>query len=352
MKKHLTTFVLLAIVGGAAAFYALDNARSAPTTQPVAQDSPTTRPLAEATTQPLAAATTRPLAGAATRPGDAPVAAAPSTQPAGVALAQAGGRGNQNNGNQGNQNNNQFGNNQNNNQTDNQFGGGRRNRRNGNFGNGGNLDNGATTNPAAGADNLMIAYPTAMPADVDQVVGSRNIFMRGRQNVGGGQRIYGNGPPRAAGQTLVFIGADDTDNILTAYIENMDTEAVNQYRIGTSLDGGKITGISLDTLEFTVGAQINHIVLGQTLSGASAYDLVYGLVPTTPVTSTDASSGAGSDVLARMKLRRQAEMAVIAGVKTIPGDAGAATQASPAAATPGAGAPTGGATTSPTGGAR
>ncbi|MDP9175027.1 MAG: hypothetical protein M3O30_14365 [Planctomycetota bacterium] len=266
------------------------------------------------TTQPTAGATTRPMVMPATQPFPAPMTVAQKAPLLSAPPAEV----------QGNRGNNRSDNNQSN-------GNESPPRRAAGAGRFANSDNNPTTVPGLEAENILITPPRDLPADVLDVLGARNIFIKGQQAVP--SRDPANSTAAQAstpqGETLVFIGASKMGNEITAYIQDATSETVTEYKTGNNVAGGKITSITLTELDYVTGANTAHIGLGQTLTGNNGWSLLYGVAnPTTP---TEEPTGPNADLLAKMMARRQQEMSGIAGKAATP--AGAPTNAPPGAAT-------------------
>jgi len=154
----------------------------------------------------------------------------------------------------------------------------------------------------------------------------RSIFIRGRQGVYDpgevGNRQYvgtDTGPTTSPTTTqatvvawspenvMVFNGASNANGQLVAFIENTSLNSIARFQVGDSVATGKIIGITLDQLDYSVGGRVTHVMLGQNLSGVDTQVLT-----TQPVTSgagpSSGPSGGADDVLERLRRRRLQEL--------------------------------------------
>ena len=154
----------------------------------------------------------------------------------------------------------------------------------------------------------------------------RSIFIRGRQAVfdlGPGGVSYAStnpgGPTTLILDTqpttqlwspenvMVFNGASNANGQIVAFIENTSLNSIARFQVGDSVATGKVTGITLDQLDYSVGGRITHVMLGQNLSGIDTQVLT-----TQPVTGgagpATGPSGGMDDVLERLRRRRLQEL--------------------------------------------
>ena len=112
---------------------------------------------------------------------------------------------------------------------------------------------------------------------------SRSIFIKGRQYVIDPGSIHGN--PRVVADTrptgpigpstynegmLVFNGASDANGQMVAFIENTGMNQIGRYHVGDAVGQGttgRITAITLDSIDYTRGSHVTHVNLGQNLNG-------------------------------------------------------------------------------------
>ena len=130
---------------------------------------------------------------------------------------------------------------------------------------------------------------SALPA-ITEEVGGRNIFVRGNQRSLPPQPA----PPSlalpynytSAPNQLVLTGVSLADFGRVAFLEDEGANTVDQVKIGDSIAAGKITGISLDSLDYrdSTGRTI-RVAVGFNLAGGD----VWGAS-----SSTSSSSGAST----------------------------------------------------------
>lgn len=162
---------------------------------------------------------------------------------------------------------------------------------------------------------------------------SRSIFLKGRQYVTdthvdpipGGRSQSGTTttsapPPSYAGaeNVLVFNGASNANGQLVAFIENTGMNQIARYHVGDAVGQGaqgKITAITLDSMDYQVGARITHVNLGQNLNGQDVQVLTTqpvgaGTGPGTgPAGTTQPGTSSGVEsVLERLRKKRLQEL--------------------------------------------
>ncbi len=164
-----------------------------------------------------------------------------------------------------------------------------------------------------------------MPRDYS-IFNYRSLFMRGRVPAAGrdssrsresssSDRTFdGFKTPEEA---FVFNGVTQTDEGAEAFIENLSTKKVSLVRVGQSIATGKITGISIHTLQYTAGGKSIRIEIGQNLAGvvAEPSTAVSTASTTQPADAPAGMPGASppipggtDDILERMRKRREAEL--------------------------------------------
>ncbi len=103
------------------------------------------------------------------------------------------------------------------------------------------------------------------------------------------------GEVRRQQAALVFEGVTSVAGQPTAFVEDQTTQRIYLLKVGDSIASGKITGITLDTLDYTAGGGTITITIGNNFRGDAA---VVSTASPTPVNSApagpDASSGGGS----------------------------------------------------------
>jgi hypothetical protein len=165
---------------------------------------------------------------------------------------------------------------------------------------------------------------------------SRSVFVKGSQRVSDpyAARSFTPGPLTTSptdGSTpsvyspegnLVFNGASDVDGELAAFVENIGMNQIGRYHVGDAVNqgtSGRITAITLDSIDYSRDGRVTHILIGQNLLGAEVQLLTTQPVgtsvggagdgPTTgPTTGPGAPSGAVNDMLERLRQRRLKEL--------------------------------------------
>ena len=73
--------------------------------------------------------------------------------------------------------------------------------------------------------------------------------------------------PLSPEQTIVFIGVLAQDHEYVAFAENRSNNQLMILRTGDDVAGGKVVGITLDTMAYGAGGAIKEVHLGQNLAG-------------------------------------------------------------------------------------
>lgn len=149
--------------------------------------------------------------------------------------------------------------------------GGRRNRRNGGFDRsergGSERTVAATTGPAStqgSAFVLVNTTPPPLPSDF-YVMTERSIFSRTRP-VRRGEETQA---PRTQA-SMVFNGVVDVDGVPVAFVEDTTQGRVVRVKEGEAVFKGKVTRISLDSLDYEVDGKKVTVAVGQSLEGGDA----------------------------------------------------------------------------------
>lgn len=151
--------------------------------------------------------------------------------------------------------------------------------------------------PATQPEPILIPTPRPMSRQY-QLPPDRTIFVKGRLASDGSGGTTRPGGPARPEETLVFSGVTETDYQILAFIEDTASGKIRQLQEGDSIASGKITDITLDSLEFEAGDKTTLVHVGQNLLGAD----VLGL----PSLST--TQPTGNEVLDRLRRRRQQEL--------------------------------------------
>jgi hypothetical protein len=167
-----------------------------------------------------------------------------------------------------------------------------------NFDNGGNGNNGGNGeyrnrrySRRFGRDqNGQQQISTNLPA-ITEEVGSRNIFIRGNQRSLPPQPVAPSQPLPdhyiATANDLVLTGVSLSDNGRVAFLEDQGANSVTQVEVGKSIAAGKITNITLDSLDYqdSSGRTI-RVSVGFNLAGGD----VWGVSASQSAGSTSSSS--------------------------------------------------------------
>jgi hypothetical protein len=163
---------------------------------------------------------------------------------------------------------------------------------------------------------------------------NRSIFIKGRQivydNHPDPDRVRspfpssGATPPSYVGveNVLVFNGASNANGQLVAFIENTGMNQIARYHVGDPVGQGaqgKVAAITLDSMDYQIGARVTHVNLGQNLNGQdvliqTTQPVAEGSAPGAASTSTTQgatpSGGPGSldEVMRRLRERRMKEL--------------------------------------------
>lgn len=162
---------------------------------------------------------------------------------------------------------------------------------------------------------------------------NRSIFLKGQQRVRDDYIPpgYRSGPTTTfvppspssfsiAESMLVFNGASDANGQLIAFVENIGMNQIARYHVGDAVGQGttgRITAITLDSIDYTRGSRVTHVNLGQNLNGQDvqiittqpvAQSLPTGAPGTTQPSATPGGAAGLSDVERRMRERRMKEL--------------------------------------------
>jgi hypothetical protein len=152
-------------------------------------------------------------------------------------------------------------------------------------------------------------------SDAYSLVLTKSIFSRNRQTTSGSDPVsYPTGPTAPTNSPLVFNGVVEADGAMVAFVEDTGGGQISQYRLGDRIGrGGRITSISLDALEIETDGKRHQVRVGQTLDGGEAPSLTERAVisngPAESGTPSPTPAGPNSDILAKLKARRAAELA-------------------------------------------
>jgi len=124
-------------------------------------------------------------------------------------------------------------------------------------------------------------------------------------------------------ESLVFEGAMETGNQFLAFVEDRNVGKMLMLQSGQSIARGKITAITLNTLDYVSDGAVLHVQIGQNLRGEaptspsdSTVSTGSAATPSSGTTSGDNSAAGaggstangGNDILERLRRRRQQEL--------------------------------------------
>jgi hypothetical protein len=156
--------------------------------------------------------------------------------------------------------------------------------------------------------------PLTPPPPEFAVLGSRTMFIKTRvappPPVPSTQPVA---PPPAvvhAESTLVFNGVTEVDGAAYAIFEDTVAGKILGFKVGDAIASGKITGISLDGLDYEANGHTTHIFVGQTLDGSEAPDVVSRAMVSGGASSQPSTSGnaAEDSILAKLRAKRKQEL--------------------------------------------
>lgn len=167
---------------------------------------------------------------------------------------------------------------------------------------------------------------------------NRSIFLKGQQRVRDDYVPPGfrpgptttfvspspsSGSYSVAESVLVFNGASDANGQLIAFVENTGMNQIARYHVGDAVGQGttgRITAITLDSIDYTRGSRVTHVNLGQNLNGQDVQVITTqpvaesvpsgppGAPGTTQPSSTSGGSAGLSDIERKMRERRMKEL--------------------------------------------
>jgi hypothetical protein len=106
---------------------------------------------------------------------------------------------------------------------------------------------------------------------------------------------------------LIFNGVARVNDQLAAFFEDTDSHEVVIRHQGDALAQGRVTNITLDSIDYDAGGHVTHVALGQSLDGGNGTSLADQ--PTGSFSgNSGSSSGSGDSVLDRLRRRRQQQL--------------------------------------------
>jgi hypothetical protein len=116
--------------------------------------------------------------------------------------------------------------------------------------------------------------------------------------------------PSSPQSKVVFIGSTDVDGVMIAMFEDTAAGKIVQCHVGDTIAGGKIAGLTLDTLTYLTNGRSMKIALGQNLDAGEAppVDSRASITDSgfSSGSNSSSSGSADSDIIAKMKARHRA----------------------------------------------
>jgi len=157
--------------------------------------------------------------------------------------------------------------------------------------------------------------PQSVPAptfDDYKIVFERNIFLKDRTSRVGRNYWRPPHPTTQASQPaphgLVLTGVAIRQEVRVAFFEDDQNGDLTKAVVGDVLQGGKVTSISLDGVEFSIDHKTKNVAIGESLLGGSSVDMSSVRTSETTAGPADSSSSGSDDILERMKKRRAKEL--------------------------------------------
>ena len=108
---------------------------------------------------------------------------------------------------------------------------------------------------------------------------------------------------------MVFNGVTEVDGAAYAIFEDTVAGKILGFKVGDAIASGKITGLSLDGLDYEVNGKSTHIFVGQTLEGSEAPDIVSRASVSGPSSQPSSSGNSAEDsILAKLRAKRKQEL--------------------------------------------
>ena len=170
----------------------------------------------------------------------------------------------------------------------------------------------------------MVPVPKPLPAEF-AVLSTRSFFVHGRLvlETPRDPRFGPGGPGRTDGsekpvpvrpeKTMLFNGSTRADGEWVALIEDTVAARIVKVSVGDALAQGKVSAITLNTLDYDAGGKVRQISLGQNLDGESITGATTrpSMAGGTPSSGPAAPGGAGgglADILERLRQKRMQEL--------------------------------------------
>ncbi len=154
--------------------------------------------------------------------------------------------------------------------------------------------------------------PSRYMSSAYSLVLQRSIFIRGNQTTEVVPINPGNIPVRPDAPPpetdVVFNGVDEADGATAAFFEELSDHRVLLRHEGEAICRGKITHITLDSVDYEAYGKSTHVLLGENLNGQLSASLVsqpVGSLSTGATTEPTTGPASGNEsILERMRRRR------------------------------------------------
>ena len=164
----------------------------------------------------------------------------------------------------------------------------------------------------------VVPIPKPLPVDY-AVLNTRSFFVHGRLIEDRGSRDFGPRDPQAEGsrfssplrpeKNLLFNGSTRADGEWMALIEDTAAAKIIKVNVGDKLAQGKVSAITLTTLDYDAAGKIVRISLGQNLDGEAIAGSTTRPSEAGPTSGPSPAGGGGplADILERMRQKRLQE---------------------------------------------
>lgn len=136
----------------------------------------------------------------------------------------------------------------------------------------------------------MIIPPPPIPDEYSVLFG-RSMFLRAKGKPGAAAKgAEPGGPGGAATQggpesTLALRGSALQDGEYIAFVEDMGDHAIRRVKAGDPIATGRLTGVTLDAVDYEAKGKVTHVAIGENLAGVP--------LPAPAPAPTTAPGGAG-----------------------------------------------------------
>jgi len=142
------------------------------------------------------------------------------------------------------------------------------------------------------------------------VLAERNIFARDR-----GRReppqTQGPRPPAQVRTTIVLTGVVKRGDVFTAFLEDVVTNETRKVQVGEAVDGGKVTKIEIDHIDYEKGGKTTKVEIGADLTGDGSFSAAETAAPGAAPGGKGVSRPTSDEeaaILQRLRERRRREL--------------------------------------------